>query len=562
MIHIAKDFDLPLDLVTQTVAVLAKRGVGKTYTGSVMAEEMLKAGQQVVTLDPTGAWWGLRSGFPVVIFGGEHADVPIEAGAGEVIAQAIVGGRLSAVIDLSLFRKNESIKFVTAFLETLYRLNREAVHLFVDEADDICPQKIQPQEAQMVGALEDVVKRGRKKGIGCTLITQRPADLAKQVLTQCEILVAMRLTHPRDIGAIKEWVNVHADPVEAAKMITSLPSLPVGNAWFWAPGWGDIFQRVHVRRRETFDSSATPKPGEVAAKPKHLQEIDLAALGEQIKATVERAKENDPAALKRRIHQLESALQSAGTRTVTKTDPAAMEAVFRAAVTKTDALWKKRFEKALLELSAPFSKIQAVFTEFVGEGTPPIAPKFVNATVDSAPRGVQGLNPGPVVHDEGRVSAPHLTLSKAERLILAALSQYPQGRSKIQVALLTEYSHSGGGFLNAISSLRGKYLIEGGPELLRLTQAGAQAIGPVDPLPRGVDLLRRWQAQLGRAEREILDVLYESYPNPLSKSEVAERTSSKYQPDGGGFTNSISKLRTLELIKGKREMVLSEELIG
>jgi DNA helicase HerA-like ATPase len=47
--------------VTQTFAILAKRGVGKSYTASVMAEEMLKAGHTIIALDPTGAWWGLRS---------------------------------------------------------------------------------------------------------------------------------------------------------------------------------------------------------------------------------------------------------------------------------------------------------------------------------------------------------------------------------------------------------------------------------------------------------------------------------------------------------------------
>src|SRR6266571_1279755 len=87
-LHISEDISLPTDAVTQTFAILAKRGTGKTYTASVLAEEMLKASQQIVALDPTGAWWGLRSGYKVVIFGGEHADVPLEESAGEVVAQA------------------------------------------------------------------------------------------------------------------------------------------------------------------------------------------------------------------------------------------------------------------------------------------------------------------------------------------------------------------------------------------------------------------------------------------------------------------------------------------
>lgn len=557
-LKLAGDFSLSVEAVTQTFAILAKRGVGKTHNASVMAEEMLKAGQQIVAIDPTGAWWGLRSGFPVVIFGGEHADVPLEDGAGEVIAQAIVEGRISAVIDTSLFRKGQQRRFLIAFLETLYRLNRAAVHLFVDEADDVCPQKPFGDEAQLVGALEDVVKRGRKKGIGCSLITQRPAALNKDVLTQCEILVAMRLLHPLDIKAIKEWVNVHADPGLAEKMIGSLPSLPIGEAWFWAPGWGDIFHRVKVRRRETFDSSATPKPGEKAAAPKSLKEIDLEALGEQIKATVQRAKENDPAALKRRIRELEGHLKKSPQ---TVTDIEALKAMeekgWAEATRAAERTWKQAVadrDKIIDQLVERITKIKQ-WSDLVIKRTPmPLnlpAPSVTKTHQASPPRAAALAEP---IGDQ--------PIPKAERLILTALSHYPQGRSKIQAALLTGYAHSGGGFVNAVGSLRTKGWIEGGSELLRITVAGQEAIGPVDPLPRGVDLLRDWQRQLPKAEREILDVLFEVYPQPLTKTDIAERTASKYQSDGGGFINALGRLRTLELVKGRREMVLSEELVG
>jgi DNA helicase HerA-like ATPase len=140
--------------------------------------------------------------------------VPLEESAGEVVAQAIVENRFPAVVDLSLFRKGQMIRFMTTFAETLYRLNREAVHLFVDEADAVAPQakNYGGDENRMLGAMEDIVRRGRKRGIGCTLITQRPAVLNKNVLTQCEVLLSLRLVHPKDIDAIEEWVNVHADP--------------------------------------------------------------------------------------------------------------------------------------------------------------------------------------------------------------------------------------------------------------------------------------------------------------------------------------------------------------
>jgi hypothetical protein len=43
-LKIARAFELPLDAVTQTFGVLAKRGVGKTYTAAVFVEELLEGG--------------------------------------------------------------------------------------------------------------------------------------------------------------------------------------------------------------------------------------------------------------------------------------------------------------------------------------------------------------------------------------------------------------------------------------------------------------------------------------------------------------------------------------
>ena len=41
-LHIGEGFGLPLDFVTQSQAILAKKRVGKSYTASVQAEELLK----------------------------------------------------------------------------------------------------------------------------------------------------------------------------------------------------------------------------------------------------------------------------------------------------------------------------------------------------------------------------------------------------------------------------------------------------------------------------------------------------------------------------------------
>jgi len=121
-LHLAADFAIPADAVTQTFAILAKRGVGKTYCASVLVEELLKAGLHAVVVDPIGVWWGLRAsadgtrpGLPIVILGGDHGDVPLEVTAGQVIADLVVDEGISAVLDLAHFRKGEQVRFMGVF---------------------------------------------------------------------------------------------------------------------------------------------------------------------------------------------------------------------------------------------------------------------------------------------------------------------------------------------------------------------------------------------------------------------------------------------------------------
>src|SRR3954469_22657653 len=121
-LHIADGLSLPLDATTQAIGIVAKRRVGKSYTARRLAEQLLKAGQQVVIVDPKGDHWGIRSGadgkspgFPIVILGGEHGDVPLEVGSGAIIAKLVAEERVSALLDLSFFRKHEVATFMTAF---------------------------------------------------------------------------------------------------------------------------------------------------------------------------------------------------------------------------------------------------------------------------------------------------------------------------------------------------------------------------------------------------------------------------------------------------------------
>lgn len=318
-LRISDDLVLGADFVTSTQAILAKKRVGKTYTAQVLAEEMLGAKQQVVVIDLTSAWWGLRSsadgraaGYPVTIFGGRHGDLPLEATAGEALARAVVEERFSAVFDVRLLKKGQRLRFIADFLEALYDQNTEAMHLFMDEADAYIPQQtFSPEQARALGAADELVRRGGIGGIGVTLISQRAQTLNKNVLSQVDMLTVLRMNHPKDIGAIKDWIVEHVDAATAKEMLSSLPALPKGEAWVWAPEHG-IFKRISVRVKRTYDSGRTPKVGERVAPPKVLAKIDLERLGATIAASVQRAKDNDPTELRKQVLALRKELDRVG----------------------------------------------------------------------------------------------------------------------------------------------------------------------------------------------------------------------------------------------------------
>lgn len=552
-LKIAPTLTLPNEAVTRTFAVLAMRGVGKTYTAAKLIEEMAKAHLPVCVIDPIGVWWGLRSnrdgngpGLPVVILGGDHADVPLDVNGGAVVADFVVEQRQPCVIDLSLFRKGEQTTFMTAFCERLYHKNREALHLVIDEADAYAPQRAMHGSERLLGAVEDLVRRGRARGIGVTLITQRAAVLNKNVLTQADVLVALRTVAPQDRAAIDEWIKVHGTPEQRETMMKSLASLPVGTAWFWSPGWLDIFERVAVARRETFDSSATPKVGVKIAAPKALAPVDLDALRERMAATIEKAKADDPRelrrqidALKRQVRELEARPAPIETRTVEV--PVIPESVRLGVENLRDALVTlgnhvshgvatqvDRIDGILSVIGS----IDDVSHEVHSEQTP--------ATVSAAPKPVA---PRPA----SRPSA--VKLPKAERCILTVLAQFLGGRTKSQIAIMTGYAGSGGGFNNAVSALRSAgYVVGASSGVLQATDAGIAALGEYEPIPTGGrELLEHWKRHpsLGKAERSILDVLHEAR-SPMPKEEIAARAG--YEATGGGFNNAMSRLKTLELI--------------
>ena len=104
---------------------------------------------------------------------------------------------------------------------------RHPVALFCDEAHLYIPERASADSVDdiSVGIFERIAKEGRKYGVGLVVISQRPAEVNRTVLSQCNNVVAMRLTNGEDQSVIKRLL-----PDSLGGFGDLLPVLDIGEA--------------------------------------------------------------------------------------------------------------------------------------------------------------------------------------------------------------------------------------------------------------------------------------------------------------------------------------------
>lgn len=262
--------------ITSTRAILARKSSGKTYLGMVIAEEYLRIAAKgrvpmpFVAIDPTGVWYGLCSddeGKPsshaILRLGGTHGTWPLDPKQGAAVAELVVSlWPLPVVLDVSDMLPEEQHEFVADFGNKLYTINNKPIHIFIDEADEYCPQRIESgnkSQQRCLGVLDRMVRRGRVKGIGTTLITQRPAVLNKNALSQVDGIFILSLSAPHDLEAIETWMRPAASSSDRNLCLQALPTLERGEVFFVQANLkaGSLI-KFTTREKTTFDSSKTP----------------------------------------------------------------------------------------------------------------------------------------------------------------------------------------------------------------------------------------------------------------------------------------------------------------
>ena len=102
--------------------------------------------------------------------------------------------------------------------------DRHPIAVFCDEAHLYLPVSASDNmDERGLRNFERIAKEGRKYGVSLVVISQRPADVSKTILSQCGNFIAMRLTNPED-----QYVIRRLFPDNLGDFAEMLPILDVG----------------------------------------------------------------------------------------------------------------------------------------------------------------------------------------------------------------------------------------------------------------------------------------------------------------------------------------------
>jgi hypothetical protein len=291
-------------------SILATRGAGKSWLAAVEAEALIEAGYPVAILDVVGEYWSLKAKYPVIVFGGKHADAPLDPRVGGEIAHTILDRRLQAVMDLTEMRRADQPFFVADFCEELYEYGLKVKHpcwLLIEEAQNFVPQIGNPACKRPI---LDIVEMGRHAGVGYCLVSHRSATIDKTALGLCDIIVFKRLTLPLDLNVVRDYFK-GKDP-RFVDIVKALPGLANDEGLMYFPLRLPEPIRFKVAPRKTPHVAETPtlELKDVAALP------ELTAMSKELTEYFERliqekiVKRDELGELKSRVEELQEELEA------------------------------------------------------------------------------------------------------------------------------------------------------------------------------------------------------------------------------------------------------------
>jgi hypothetical protein len=299
-----------------------------------------------------------------------------------------------------------------------------------------------------------------------------------------------------------------------------------------SPQWLRISKTVKIAKKRTADVSATPTMGEKRAPAKALSAVDVDEIKSLMAETVEKARANDPAELRKENADLRLRLQN-----MVQRETAAMTAVQAAAPKKVEVLVLKDQQLERAErLMESLAKIRAAEIARQDEYVGKLSQIF--GEIGGAIASVKNANMQKNLHNALPATAPRPTpkrspaavgngsMGSGEVQVLTAIAQHPAGAGRELISVLTGFKKSTrDAYIQRLSS-KGFVSVQG----LQIypTPAGVDALGKnFQPLPTGKELQAYWLGRLPEGERKVLEAIIVYYPRPIDRGFVSEATGFK-----------------------------------
>jgi DNA helicase HerA-like ATPase len=154
-----------------------------------------------------------------------------KADLGDLIASWIGHDKPITVLDVSGLPVEVLSTIVGTLLRIIYEVlfwagdlpvsgKQQPLLIVLEEAHVFLPDGVDSSAHRTVGRM---AKEGRKYGVGLMVVTQRPGEVDRTVLSQCGTMVALRLTNSPDRARV-----VAAMPDDLGSLAALLPSLRTG----------------------------------------------------------------------------------------------------------------------------------------------------------------------------------------------------------------------------------------------------------------------------------------------------------------------------------------------
>jgi hypothetical protein len=166
-------------------------------------------------------------------------------------------------------------RIVFAVQQWTNKENQHPIALLCDEAHLYIPERTNQDATSELGlkSFERIAKEGRKYGVSLVVISQRPSEVNRTVLSQCNNFISLRLTNVEDQSVIKKLL-----PDNLSGLTEMLPILDIGEAL--VVGDASLLPtRVQIDEPTIKPDSATIKFWEIWSKNNAKQDIENAVKG-------------------------------------------------------------------------------------------------------------------------------------------------------------------------------------------------------------------------------------------------------------------------------------------